>query len=645
MNLLELTLQGGVLIGAILLLRLLGRYRLPGWTFRILWGVALARLLIPVALPFPWNVYAGLERLLSQEAAQPLPSESGALVQAFPVPPASDLPGRDMPSAPQEPAWSGTAQTAPMEIPWPAILWLAGAVLLAVAFVVSYRRSVAVFRTALPLTHPAVNQWRRQIPALRGVPIRRCDRIRSPLTYGLIRPVILLPKGVDCDQEEVGYILLHEGTHIRHRDAWWKLLFAAALCVHWFNPLVWCMYVCAGRDLERCCDEAVVRACGLEARSAYALTLLKWEERRSGLLPLCSPFSNKIMKERVISIMKLKKQSAAAIALALVLVTGTTVAFATSPAPEMAGKASVSQETQNQTPDTASPDAAKPNTIIAAAGVKPELDSPKTAVNAPAPIQIDEATETVSEAEKPQESGETQVPEVQKSEAQFSAQEEYFTSRWNIPEGELPQWYEFPIANLEEGEALAAYLQQTKGLKEGDVQYNTRFSDGQMTLEISYAQTRKEAQFLVDCPNGEYPKNSKGETYGSRVYREYVGHLPDLIAAVATDTGASGYVESNFMNGYLGYPYVINGVPDDIDKYMEWRKNQPAELKFPVYDAEHEQILGYFYQTNEDSYEYVHTPEEIEEEVQMVTDMMTKNGFSQQEIDEYIQQLRERYAQ
>ena len=645
MNLLELTLQGGVLIGAILLLRLLGRYRLPGWTFRILWGVALARLLIPVALPFPWNVYAGLERLLSPEAAQPIPSESGALVQALPVPPASDLPGRDMPSAPQEPAWSGAAQTAPMEIPWPAILWLAGAVLLAVAFVVSYRRSVAVFRTALPLTHPAINRWRQCYPVLRGVPIRRCDRIRSPLTYGLVRPVVLLPKGMDCDQEEVGYILLHEGTHIKHGDAWWKLFLAAALCVHWFNPLVWCMYVWANRDLERYCDESVVRRCGLEARSEYALTLLKWEERRGGLLPLCSNLGTPILKERVIFIMKLKKQSAAAIALALVLVTGTTVAFATSPAPEMAGKASVSQETQNQTPDTASPDAAKPNTIIAAAGVKPELDSPKTAVNAPAPIQIDEATETVSEAEKPQESGETQVPEVQKSEAQFSAQEEYFTSRWNIPEGELPQWYEFPIANLEEGEALAAYLQQTKGLKEGDVQYNTRFSDGQMTLEISYAQTRKEAQFLVDCPNGEYPKNSKGETYGSRVYREYVGHLPDLIAAVATDTGASGYVESNFMNGYLGYPYVINGVPDDIDKYMEWRKNQPAELKFPVYDAEHEQILGYFYQTNEDSYEYVHTPEEIEEEVQMVTDMMTKNGFSQQEIDEYIQQLRERYAQ
>lgn len=398
MNLLELTLQGGVLIGAILLLRLLGRYRLPGWTFRILWGVALVRLLVPLALPFPWNVYSGLEHLQAPEpAVQTAPDAGGALTQAVTPSPMPDLQAPAVPSAPALEA------AAPVEIPWLTILYLAGAAALALLFLASYWRGVRVFRTALPLTHPAVNQWRRKIPALRGVPIRRCDRIRTPLTYGLVRPVILLPKGVDCDDtQELGYILLHEGAHIRHRDAWWKLLFAAALCVHWFNPLVWCMYVCAGRDLERCCDEAVVRACGLEARSAYALTLLKWEERRSGLLPLCSPFSNKIMKERVISIMKLKKQSAAAIALALVLVTGTTVAFATSPAPEMAGKASVSQETQNQTPDTASPDAAKPNTIIAAAGVKPELDSPKTAVNAPAPIQIDEATETVSEAEKPQ---------------------------------------------------------------------------------------------------------------------------------------------------------------------------------------------------------------------------------------------------
>ena len=79
--------------------------------------------------------------------------------------------------------------------------------------------------------------------------------------------------------------------------------------------------------------------------------------------------------------------------------------------------------------------------------------------------------------------------------------------------------------------------------------------------------------------------------------------------------------------------------------WKEWLKTQPAERQVPVYDAEHETVLGYYTQTNTESYEYVHTPEEIEEEVQMVTDMMTKNGYSQQEIDEYVQQLRDRYAQ
>lgn len=314
MNLLEMTLQGGVLILVILLLRGLLRYRLPGWTFRILWGVALVRLLVPLTLPSQWSVYTGLDRLADRaETVQtaPAPQPGPSVIWTAP----SEEPSHsDVPAAPSEPVPApvpeGAAQTVPVKVPWHIVLWGTGAGLLALAFAVSYGRNVAVFRTALPLTHPAINRWRQCYPVLRGVPIRRCDRIRSPLTYGLVRPVVLLPKGLDCDDtQELGYVLLHEGAHIRHRDAWWKLFLAAALCVHWFNPLVWCMYVCANRDLERCCDESVVRACGLKARSEYALTLLKWEERRSGLLPLCSPFSNRIMKERVTFIMKLKQQS------------------------------------------------------------------------------------------------------------------------------------------------------------------------------------------------------------------------------------------------------------------------------------------------------------------------------------------------
>lgn len=639
MNLLELTLQGGVLIGAILLLRLLGRYRLPGWTFRILWGIALARLLIPVALPFPWNVYAGLERLLSQEAAQPIPSESGALVQAFPVPPVSDLPGRDMPSAPQEPAWSGTAQTAPMEIPWPAILWLAGAVLLAVAFVVSYRRSVAVFRTALPLTHPAINRWRQCYPVLRGVPIRRCDRIRSPLTYGLVRPVILLPKGMDCDQEEVGYILLHEGTHIRHRDAWWKLFLAAALCVHWFNPLVWCMYVCAGRDLERSCDESVVRACGLEARSEYALTLLKWEERRSGLLPLCSNFGTPILKERVVFIMKLKKQSAAAVALTLALVMGTTVAFATGPAPETAENTPVSQGAQTQTPDAASLESsAKPNTIVAAAGVKPELDSPKPEIDSTIQPQ------TAEPAAEPEDVS-LQVPgEPQVSEPQVPTQtEEPLVDRWNLPEGDLPEGLEIPVATLEEKEALSNYLHQVRGIRQGDLGYVT-YDDGQMAVRVTYVASKQEAQFWEEHPTGEYPVNSKGETYGALGDRRYTGEVPDLIG-VGTDDGGIGYVTyEEYVRGiHLGYPGNYNSAEEMATTYEEWCKLMPLYYSIPVYDVEHEQVVGQFSVYNPDSYD--RTQESIEEELETVAGTLKNTlGWSEEEIQNYIQQRRDQYA-
>ena len=711
MNLLELTIQGGVLILAVLALRGLLRYRLPGWTFRILWGVALVRLLIPLALPFQWSVYTGLERLADVgETAQTVPSVQTPA--EIPVPSQGGSIS-DVPVLPMEPGQIPVPEAAPaaVEIPWLTILYLAGAAALALLFLVSYRRGVRVFRTALPLTHPMINQWRRQIHALRGVPIRRCDRIRSPLTYGLIRPVILLPKGLDCDDaQELGYVLLHEGAHIKHRDAWWKLLFAAALCVHWFNPLVWAMYVCAGRDLERCCDESVVRTCGLEARSEYALTLLKWEERRSGLLPLCSPFSNKIMKERVISIMKLKKQSAAALVLAAVLVAGTSVAFATGPAPETAEKAPVSQGTQTQMPDAASPEsAAKPNTIVAAAGVKPELEDPSAQEKpaAEAPQETAPPVQTAASRYPCNQSGQTygvwteadgyeDVPDLiyfcwdeatkgyllrsdlypysypLETQEQQAAYVTWYTEKfghlqgrtnmgscvWSAPlrdqEGtELPNFHQW--INLELYDCTLSEAELWARLESGNpprpvLPYSSvapetipagQRVDGSLSPEEASNPSQDIAQQLV---NGDFPRNSKGETYGTRPSSYYTGYTPDLIAVIATDTRAHGYVESSQLNGHYGYPYPVNN-PEDAAAYMEWLKTQPPERYLPVYDAEHETVLGYFQQTNDQSENYVRTQEEIEEEVQMVTDMMTKNGYPQEEIDAYVQQLRDRYAQ
>ena len=108
-------------------------------------------------------------------------------------------------------------------------------------------------------------------------------RISSPLTFGVLRPVILVPKKTDwTDETALRYVLEHEFVHIQRFDVLSKLLLIAAVCVHRFNPLVWVRYVRANRDLELSCDETVLRRFGGDVRAAYARVLIRMEAARGG---------------------------------------------------------------------------------------------------------------------------------------------------------------------------------------------------------------------------------------------------------------------------------------------------------------------------------------------------------------------------
>ena len=108
-------------------------------------------------------------------------------------------------------------------------------------------------------------------------------RISSPLTFGVLRPVILVPKKTDwTDETALRYVLEHEFVHIQRFDVLSKLLLIAAVCVHRFNLLVWVMYVLANRDLELSCDETVLRRFGGDVRAAYARVLIRMEAARGG---------------------------------------------------------------------------------------------------------------------------------------------------------------------------------------------------------------------------------------------------------------------------------------------------------------------------------------------------------------------------
>lgn len=96
--------------------------------------------------------------------------------------------------------------------------------------------------------------------------------LETPFVMGLFRPRIYLPAGLAG--EERRYILLHEQTHIRRGDHLWRLLGFFALCLHWFNPLVWLAFYLSGKDMEMSCDEAVLRALGENVKKPYSASLL-----------------------------------------------------------------------------------------------------------------------------------------------------------------------------------------------------------------------------------------------------------------------------------------------------------------------------------------------------------------------------------
>ena len=107
------------------------------------------------------------------------------------------------------------------------------------------------------------------------------------------------------NEKQLQYVLSHEYVHIYRYDTVTKLIVTLALCIHWFNPFVWVMYIIFNRDIELACDESVIRQFGEKSKSAYSLMLINMEATKSGLLPFCNNFSKNAIEERITAVMKI----------------------------------------------------------------------------------------------------------------------------------------------------------------------------------------------------------------------------------------------------------------------------------------------------------------------------------------------------
>ena len=344
MTLLKMSIYGAVIILAVLIIRAITLHKLPKKTFLILWAVALVRLLVPFEISSDYSLYSLLPEdnnpITEDNPISVGQNSSGAIYlpkDNF-EPEAIPLPDMETVAAYTKAPVSGSAGNSnnggPQKLlqdvlPYLPIIWAAGASLCAAFYLLSYVRCRGEFCTSLPVTEDYAAEWLRQHPVKRTITIRQSDKISAPLTYGIFHPVILLPKKTDwTNLTQLDYVLYHEFTHIRRFDLAAKLIMIATLCIHWFNPFVWAMYIFFNRDLELSCDDCVVRHFG-ETKSAYAGTLIGMEEKRNYGTPLCNHFSKNAIEERITAIMKSKKTTigmiiAAIVIIAIVVVTLTT---------------------------------------------------------------------------------------------------------------------------------------------------------------------------------------------------------------------------------------------------------------------------------------------------------------------------------
>lgn len=333
----NMSLTGSIIIGFVLLARLMLR-KAPKVFSYALWSVVLFRLLCPVSIS---SVFSVLNLTKAAEPASqsvvttmdysavvmpefiPVVENEQEIEEPIIVAPDYQEPqiedsvipddGMEFPEAPDAVFPQASAEPAHEPIHYAVLLWLVGLGVMLVYNVTSCIRLLRQIEGAVPL--------RKELYL--------ADYISTAFVLGIINPKIYLPSYLS--KEERGYIIAHERCHIKRMDHVFRLLAYIALCLHWFNPLVWLAFVLSGKDMEMSCDEAVIRMYGPRIRAEYSQSLLRLATgRRSfALTPLA--FGEGDTKERVINMSKWKKPRLWVIICALVSCIGILVACGTNP--------------------------------------------------------------------------------------------------------------------------------------------------------------------------------------------------------------------------------------------------------------------------------------------------------------------------
>ncbi|MFR8505458.1 MAG: M56 family metallopeptidase [Peptoniphilus sp.] len=314
-------------------------YRVSKKILKFFWIIMICRLLVPVFVPLdflgPFNINRSISRVV-------LNNYSVEILEDFNKNIAGDFnsPRLNSVSLDSVNSLDGTAKDGIKQRPYGfegkkilTFVWCFG--FFVVAFFISVRHILFIrkCKEAIPISLDyrkikRVSEYLNQIKIRREIKINQFDEVSVPLTFGIIRPVVIIPKIFLCDEKLLEFSLLHELTHIKRLDVLVKLLLAISICIHWFNPFVWLMYFFVDRDIELACDEEVSDFLGEDNKKDYAISLIDITDLNKSDNFLTSSYAKFFLEERCVSIMKSKKSILLTFVLILSVVFLSTQAFA-----------------------------------------------------------------------------------------------------------------------------------------------------------------------------------------------------------------------------------------------------------------------------------------------------------------------------
>jgi beta-lactamase regulating signal transducer with metallopeptidase domain len=254
----EMTWKSALIIGAALMLVTLLRSRSAADRAAVLRLSVTLLLMLPVIAMF----LPALQVEMAADEAQPLPFEA-LLAAANPAP----------------------VEIAPLQ-PVPATIWDDPSALIGIAYLggllmVAFRIVAGLWtlrrwtagaqRVAERTWVDALERARPEGAAGARVRLLVSDESPSPLSWGLINPVILLDRDTLERPEDAEAIIAHEMAHIERRDWLTLMMTRISVALFWFNPLVWLLE----REIVQQAEEAAdTYALGRVEPAFYAQTLV-----------------------------------------------------------------------------------------------------------------------------------------------------------------------------------------------------------------------------------------------------------------------------------------------------------------------------------------------------------------------------------